>query len=469
MRRANFLSTLGHWRAAGLVAAALATALLITGCGKETPPNIVLITIDTLRADHLSCYGYPKPTSPRMDAFAGDAVLFEQVCCQSSQTLPSHASIMIGTNPRSHKVISHESFVDKDINTLAEILKRRGYKTAAFISSHSLDSKYGLDQGFDTYWEVQKEFEVAERQIQKIQEMNPTTDAVLDWLGQASGSEFFLWVHWFDPHRPYDPPPRYFKDFAGGYSGLATSDPEFIMKVWRERIDLTPEDVDHLIGCYDGEVAFTDVQVGRVLDDLAARGLLDNTIVVITSDHGEILYEHEYYFGHDIGLYEECIRVPLIMRVPGHGRPGTRVSPLVQSIDIMPTILETLGVPLPEYLEGKSLLPLIDGGSESTVTYAFSETFPFPEKCPPRHAVRTAEAKLIWRETQTDSLDRMYFNLMEDPGEKVNLYSEDFPPAARLDSVMARYVSRGGLHPARIPTAEETGRVRILRSLGYLD
>ena len=348
-------------------------------------------------------------------------------------------------------------------------MKSRGYRTGAFISSHALDSKYGLDQGFDTYWEVHKEFSVPQRQIQKIQEQSATTDAVLDWLEVAAGSEFFLWVHWFDPHRPYDPPPRYLGEFAGGYRGLATSDPDFIMKVWRERISLAPEDVSHLVGRYDGEAAFTDAQVGRVLDDLAARGLLDNTIVVITSDHGEILYEHEYYFGHDIGLYEECIMIPLVMHLPGYGSPGIRIGPLVQSLDILPTLLEALAIEPPDYLEGKSLIPLIGGSGESTVRYAFSETFPFPEKSPPRHAVRTAEAKLIWKETEADTLAKVYYDLLQDAAEMTDLYSPGFPPATHLDSVLTRFVADGGLHPARIPTAEETGRLRILKSLGYVD
>ncbi len=459
----------GHLRAIGLGAAIITLVMLSAGCGREARPNIVLITIDTLRADHLTCYGYTRPTSPCIDAFAGGAVLFEHVCSQSSQTLPSHASIMIGTNPRSHKVISHESFVDEDVTTLAEMLKQQGYRTAAFISSHALDSKYGLDQGFDTYWEVHKEFAALERQIQKNQEKCATTDAALDWLGETIGSEFFLWIHWFDPHRPYDPPPRYLREFTGGYAGTATSDPDFIMKVWREQIDLTREDVSYLVGCYDGEVAFTDAQVGRVLDALAARGLLDNTIVIITADHGEILYEHEHYFGHDIGLYDECIMIPLIMRVPGQGLPGARISPLVQSLDIMPTLLEVLGMEVPDRLEGRSLIPLMREAGQSTAAFAFSETFPFPEKSPPRHAVRTAEAKLIWKETQADTLDKAYYDLIRDPGETVNLYSGALPPAARLDSVLTRFVANGGLHPARIPTAEETGRLRILKSLGYVD
>jgi arylsulfatase A-like enzyme len=469
MRTAKSISSPGRLSRRPVAGAILAfLALIAAGCGKEAGLNVIIITIDTLRADHLACYGYDRPTSPRMDQFAERAVLFENVCCQSSQTLPSHTSIMVGTNPRTHGVISHESFLDEDITTLAEILKQRGYRTGAFISSHALDSKYHLDQGFDTYWEVHKELSIQERQLQKIQEKCATTDAALAWLEDASGSEFFLWIHWFDPHRPYDPPPAYLNRFAGDYRGMATSDPEFIMKVWRERIDLTPGDVDYLVGRYDGEVAFTDAQVGRVIDELESRGMTDNTILIVTADHGEILYEHEYYFGHDIGLYDECIMIPLIMKVPGHEAGGVRISHLVQSLDIMPTVLDVLGLKSPENLEGKSLVPLIDGGGQPTVEFAFSETFPFPEKCPPRHAVRTADAKLVWKESG-DDIERLYFDLVADPVEQSNIYSSDLPGPAHLDSVLARWIAPAGLHPARIPTAQETGRLRILKSLGYVD
>jgi arylsulfatase A-like enzyme len=454
-----------------IIPAALIAGLifLAAGCGREQRPNVLIITIDTLRADHLGCYGYSRPTSPRIDAFAGEAALFANAFSQSSQTLPSHTAIMVGTNPRTNKVISHESFLEADLTTLAEMLKSRGYVTGAFISSHALDSKYSLNQGFDTYWEVQNEFSIQERQLQKSQERCATTEAALEWLERNSGSEFFLWIHWFDPHRPYDPPPRYLDQFAGGYKGMAGSDPDFIMRVWQEKIALTPEDVAYLVGCYDGEVAFTDAQVGRIIDDLGSRGLLDNTIVVITADHGEILYEHEYYFGHDIGLYDECIHVPLIIRAPDEESRGIRVGPMVQTLDIMPTVLDLLGLERPSYLEGKSLVSLLGGSEEAPARYAFSETFPFPEKCPPRHAVRTSSTKLIWQEAGGDSITRLFYDLETDPGEQTNLYGAGLPGAARLDSVLARFTARGGIHPARIPTAEETGRLRILKSLGYVD
>jgi arylsulfatase A-like enzyme len=440
----------------------------LLACAGRPELNVVVITLDTLRADHLSCYGYERNTSPRIDEFAGHGVLFENVACQSSQTLPSHASIFVGTNPRTHKAISHESPVGPDITTLAEILRDHGYRTAAFISSHALDSKYRLDQGFNTYWEVHKERTYDERRTAKEAEDDPTLDEAIEWLKGHGRSKFFLWVHWFHPHRAYNPPPRYRQMFAGDYDGTATSDPEFIMKVWKGEAELAQPDVDHLRGLYDGEVAFTDELVGRLVDWLDTMRILENTIVVITSDHGEILYEHERYFGHDIALYDECIMIPLIIYSPTLEIGNPRVGELVQSLDIMPTLLEVLEIEPPVGLEGKSLLPLAGGGGVPTVEYSFSETFPFPEKCAPRHAVRSRDAKLIWKEGCEEELCKEFYDLKADPGETSNVYDEH-PGAARLDSVLARWMQADGLHPASIPTARESGRWRILKSLGYVD
>ena len=442
-------------------------AVVLSGCGRGPRLNVLVITIDTLRADHLTCYGYNRPTSPRIDQFAQDNVLFETVACQSPQTLPSHTSIFTGLNPRTHKVISHESLVAEELTPLAQILKRQGYTTGAFISSHALDSKYNLIQGFDTYWEIHRQIPLPERIANQDREVDPTTDAALEWLDEHGMSTFFLWIHWFHPHRPYNPPPRYRRQFAGGYDGPASSEPDFIMKVWRERIQLGGEDIDHLIGRYDGEVAFSDVQVGRILDKLAAMDLLGTTVVILTSDHGEMLYEHEYYFGHDIALYDECIMIPLVIHAPELEPARTRIGEFVQSIDILPTLLDLLGMDHPAGLEGKSLLPLIAGGRESTVDCCFLETFPFPEKCPPRHGVRTADEKIIWKETESDSLIKEYYDLRTDPAEHDNRYPG--PRADRLDSILAEWIRPEGLHPAPIPTAAESGRWRILKSLGYLD
>lgn len=454
------------WR----VVAGMATMGLLAGigCSKKPHTNVLLITIDTLRADHLGCYGYPRPTSPRLDAFAHEAVLFEKAFCQSPETLPSHASIFTGMHPRTHMAISHESRVRPDLVTLAEVLKDRGYATGAVISSHVLDSKYGLDQGFQSYQAIHYAFNERQRQAMQEREQDPTTEAALRWLGDNKASRFFLWVHWFHPHRAYSPPPRYARMFTSDYTGPATDQNDFAMRVWRDRVDLPEEDIAYMRGLYDGEVAFTDAQVGRVLDELTRLDLAKNTMIVITSDHGEILYEHEYYFGHDIALYDECTMIPLLIGMPAAQAVSRRVAGLVQSIDVFPTVLEALGIQCPKGVEGKSLIPLINGGADATTEFAFLETFPFPEKCPPRHAVRTETAKLIWREQPPAEIAKEFYDLGSDSGEKQNLYATD-PDAARLDAVLSDWIAPAGLCPAPIPTATESGRWKILKSLGYVD
>lgn len=442
--------------------------LSLTTCAQGPGLNIVVITIDTLRADHLGCYGYPRPTSPRLDAFAADNVMFENVACQSSQTLPSHASIFTGLNPRNHKAISHESPLPEEAVTLAEILKHRGYETGAFVSSHALDSDLHLTQGFDTYWEIHKELSQSVRRALHVEERDPTTEAALAWLEDHAGSRFFLWIHWFHPHRPYNPPQTYLQRFAPEYSGEASSEPEYVMKAWKGEIEIDRQDIDYLTGCYDGEVAYSDFQIGRLIDALDSLGLTANTVIVVTADHGEILYEHERYFGHDIALYDECLMVPLVVHVPGTQPTRRRVSELTQSIDILPTLLELLEIEYPQGLEGKSLLGLMSGGTDATGEHAFSETFPFPEKCMPRHAVRTASSKLIWKENPSGPLIKEFYDLATDPGEKIDLFGQS-NEAARLDSVLMRWIAPAGLHPGPIPTAAESRRWGILKSLGYVN
>ncbi len=470
------------------------TVLVGLGCSKKPDLNVLVITIDTLRADHLHSYGYDKPTSPRIDAFAEDAVLFEKVFCQSPETLPSHTSIFTGMHPRTHKAISHESKVDPQITTLAEILAKRGYTTGAIISSHVLDAKYGLDQGFRSYLAIHYAFPDRKRQEMNEREEDPTTDAAITWLRSKKNDRFFLWIHWFHPHRPYNPPPRYRETFAGNYAGPAAVDQnDWAMKVWKERIGLAEKDIAYMRGLYDGEVAFTDVQVGRVLDELASLDLAKNTLVVVTSDHGEILYDHEYYFGHDIALYDECTMIPLVIRIPTLEAAQHRAKGLTQSIDIFPTILEALRIECPRDVEGKSLVPVIKGAADATTQYAFSETFPFPEKCLPRHAVRTEDSKLIWREDPPATVTKEFYDLKADPGEARNLYSSglnmtipfgvtaqpgvttqprevtQLDAVTRLDGILSAWIKPGGLHPAPIPSATESGRWRILKSLGYVD
>ena len=442
--------------------------IIFIACAREPNLNLIVITIDTLRADRLSCYGYNKPTTPNIDKFATRCVLFENVICQEPQTVPSHASMFTGLHPRTHKAITNVSKLNEKFVTLAEILKQKGYATAAFVSTHILDSKYGLNQGFDKYWEIHKFYKPALRRRLQDLAIDPTTNQVMRWLKANHSKRFFLWIHWFHPHRPYIPPPQYEKAFAQPYSGKITGESDLIDKYWREGKMLDPADVNHLRGLYDGEVAFADHQVGTVLGLLDSLNLMQSTVIIVTSDHGEILYDHENYFGHDIGLYDECLKVPLLIYSPEFNDVPKRISQTVQTLDILPTIADLLSFKVPEKVQGQSLTPLMNNEAFQPVEYTFAETFPFPEKALPRHCVRTPKWKLEWRESK-EGIIKVLYDLESDPEERQNLYEDSTRVAAHLDSVLANWLKDGGLHPAPIPTARESGRWKILKSLGYID
>jgi arylsulfatase A-like enzyme/Flp pilus assembly protein TadD len=281
--------------------------------------NVLLITLDTTRADHLSCYGYREKTTPNIDALARKGTLFEQCGAPAPITLPSHSSIMTGTYPYVHGVRDNLYFQLAEANvTLAETLRENGYATAAHTAAAVVNREYGLAQGFDTYIDAG---DVHERRG------NVVCDGAIQWLQANAGRRFFMWVHLFDPHAPYEPPEPFRKRFE---------DP------------------------YDGEVAFADHQVGRLVDELRRLGLHRNTLLVVTADHGEGLGEHNEQT-HQYFIYESTMHVPLILHCPDQIPAKKRVSAQVRLIDIPPTILAFLGLPIRTGIQGRSLVPDVLG------------------------------------------------------------------------------------------------------------
>ncbi|HEX2695498.1 MAG TPA: sulfatase, partial [Acidobacteriota bacterium] len=272
--------------------------------------NVLLITLDTTRADHLGCYGYKPAKTPNLDKLAREGVRFARVYCPAPLTLPSHASIMTGLYPVTHGVRNNGHDLPSGIRTLAEILKGRGYATAAFVSSFSVDSRFGLDRGFNVYddtFRLESPFKT-----QNMERRAEETFARFSrWLEANGKNRFFGWVHYYDPHLPYDPPSPYKEEFDG--------DP------------------------YDGEIAYMDRYVGAVLEGLKEQGVLDKTIVVVAGDHGEGLGD-KAELGHGIFLYEETLKVPLIVHSPVIFPHAQVVESQVRLIDVAPTILEILGL-----------------------------------------------------------------------------------------------------------------------------
>lgn len=320
-------------------------AILALACeGTPAPTSVVLITIDTLRADHLGCYGYFRDTSPHLDRLAGEGLLFEKVVTTMATTLPAHTSLMTSTHPVRHGVRANFNVYrktapsgERGIETVAQMFQRAGYRTAGFVSVFHLSPGSGIEAGFQRFDGVgTPEFEGPK--ATRFRRAAVTTDRAVTWLSSAAENPFFLWVHYFDPHHPYDPPPPYDRMF--------TSDEALARFIAGKKIPPRARAAaarDHNL--YDGEIRYTDDQLSRVFRALKAEGFWDDALVVVTADHGEGLGQHGRR-EHGVA-YNEQLFVPLIVKFPaGRGPVGERVSGLVSLVDVFPTLTAALSLPL---------------------------------------------------------------------------------------------------------------------------
>ena len=290
--------------------------------------NILLITLDTTRADRLGCYGHAAASTPALDQLAAGGTCFDSAFAQIPLTLPSHASLLTGMHPAELGILDNgRAALPDDVETLAETCRDRGYRTAAFLAASVLDGRFGLSAGFDVYDDELPAPPGGVIEFDQERPANVVCDRALAWLAGNTDSPFFCWVHFFDPHGPYEPPEPFRSRLA---------DP------------------------YDGEVAFADTQVGRLMSWLQAHELADRTLVVVASDHGEGLGEHGES-AHGVFLYDSTIRVPLILSMPTRIAAGRRVTAVVSLVDILPTLLELLGWPVPGAVSGTSFAGALHG------------------------------------------------------------------------------------------------------------
>jgi arylsulfatase A-like enzyme len=345
----------------------LAVALMLfAGCTSGEPvgtpgANIVLITIDTLRADHLGAYGYERATSPNLDALATDAILFRNAFSVSSWTLPAHASILTGLYPAEHGVDKDISALPASAVTLAEVLRENDYETFAAVSHVYLSDRWGFDAGFTDFDETAAIGSPHQPVAKRI------VDSALGWLesreGGKSNPPFFVWLHIFDPHWDYSPPSPYDTLFdphySGGLTGAYSSLAPYIkaVKGYDTPPPLADHDLRHLLALYDGEIAFVDAQLGRLFDALKARGDWDDTLVVAVADHGEEFMEHGSLEGHQWTLHDEVIQVPLMIRLPQQRSRGKVVDSVVSTVGVAGTILDYVAIDS----ERRSLTAAIEG------------------------------------------------------------------------------------------------------------
>ncbi len=398
---------------------------------RDSQMNVLLVTLDTTRADRLGCYGSSRARTPNLDALAASGVRFENVYCQVPLTTPSHCSILTGTYPLYHQVHNNGSYgLPAELTTLAEVLKDRGFQTAAFVASFTVDSRFGLAQGFDVYDDRLIEDEAfkpsnAERKADKVYA------AFRGWLDSRGEGSFFCWIHFYDPHIPYDSPAPYSIDFAD-----------------------SP---------YDGEISYMDHYVGQVVAALREKGLFENTLVVLAGDHGEAFGE-KVEVGHGVFLYDGTLRVPMIFSAEGRLPKGSVISPRVRLIDIVPSVLDMLEVPPPAEVQGQSLLPYITGQKSDDLD-SYVETYFTRENYGWSELVGLIEGD--WKYIRAPKPE--LYNLKTDPEETSNAFGREGQRAQEMRSRLEETIaasSSGFASSKRELTSEEREK---LRSLGYVD
>lgn len=360
MRRRDFL--------AALAATGVACT---TGCGSSAKVDgiekVLLVSVDTLRADHLGCYGYGRKTSPCIDRLAAEGTLFERVYAQRGLTYPSLASIMTSLYPVQHTVRDNGHELPAEILQLAEVFQDAGYKTAAFLANAIFQKWKGFGYIDRCNWLEQEKKKAGTPCDERI------TDGAVAWLREHGGDRFFAWVHYISPHWPYRAPEAY----RGKYSTAAADLVDGCDESYRAVADpetgaLPPEALEQLVAYYDDEVAFIDAQVERLVNALEGAGVLDETLVVVTNDHGDELYEHNNYLWHTASIHEGTLRMPLVFRAPAVVPGGRRVGVVAESLDIAPTLLRWAGLGVPDAFEGVEL-PFQAGVAPDALGPAFIE------------------------------------------------------------------------------------------------
>jgi arylsulfatase A-like enzyme len=438
-----------------LLAGVLIATVLGLGCGARHPRNLLLISLDTLRADHLGCYGYVRPTSPFLDRLATQGVLFENAYATAPWTLPSHASLFTGLYPSQHGVMNEDTAMPEDVLTLAEALSQRGFATRAVVSGHFVGPRYGLGQGFDRYVAVPPNQPAGGAAATVIAQS-------LEAIAAMRGQPFLMFSHFMDVHSDYRAAPRFEALFDGSYHGRVDGTTSQLRAFARKLLVADESDRLRLIDLYDAEIRQLDTELEGWFASLRERGVLDDTLVVVTADHGEEFFEHGSVL-HGQSLYQELLRVPLI--VVGPGLPGgRRVAEAVSLVDVLPTVLGQLGIAPPDALAGRDLAPLWR-----------STPPPWPERDLYAEADRTVERRDTLRavirsgwklvQSRVDGGVELY-DLGADPRERVNRVPTEAERAASLAHALDSALASQKAAPA-LPKLSPEERAQ-LQALGYV-
>ncbi|MFB6356223.1 MAG: sulfatase [bacterium] len=423
----------------------------------QSGPNVILIGIDTLRADHLGYLGYTRNTSPNLDRLARESLVYERAHSTTSWTLPAFHSLMTGLSPKNHRVRTTNDALSPAYTTLAELVNNEGYQTAGFISAPYLEDTFGFEQGFDYYDEslstgtnIGSHRNITSRRL---------TNKARFWLRNRSNSPFFLFLHYWDPHYDYIPPESYdrvfYPEYDGDVNGLN------IERSNKIHPGMPEDDLRQIVSLYDGEIRWTDYQLGRLFDFLQKQGLYEESWIIVVGDHGDEFLEHGGK-GHRHTLYQELIHVPLIIKRPG-SREGRRISKNVSINDVFPTLVRQITGELPYPVDGKSLLT--KDKNVSTKQRPIYATLTRDRGT--LRTVRKGDWKLIL--DPADTLPQLY-NVKEDPGESTNVFKQNPEVGKRMKHLLRNWkqstTSRRGTD-SRAKMSKETRRK--LKGLGYLN
>lgn len=418
-------------------------------------PNIVLISIDTLRRDHLSTYGYEKETSPFLDSLANESAVFNNAIAQAPYTVTSHITMMTSLWPSVHQILTHDhqDRLSTKWLTLPQILKARGYQTAGFTGGGQVSAVYGFDRGMDVY-----DFEGGRSEV--------IFPKAKEWIAKTQGNPFFLFLHTYDVHMPYEPPPPFDNIFDPEYNGSINR--------WTEGcVEINDSELfNRILDLYDGEIRYVDAQIQRVVQFLREKGLYENTMLIITSDHGEEFMEHGSMACHAHTLYNELLLIPLIIKFPNGQWAGRIIPDPVALNDLMPTVLDYIDIPFSPDSQGETLLDYMEDNVKRDVQRPiFSEQIVIRDDPRVEVSIQTLSEKYY----QRLDLPGEYFLLVNDSGEQHNLLESQKKKASVLEKSIREYMSANkklaklGSETKRNRSQEmDEKTVEKLKALGYI-
>jgi arylsulfatase A-like enzyme len=472
----------------GGLTAGLTGSLLLTNCRhmRSKKPNVLIIVLDTARADRFSFAGYHRNTSPYIDALASDSVVFKRAYAPDFWTLPSHASLFTGLYPSQAGATSETNHLPAFNATLAAVLKKAGYETSAFTCNPWVSKERGFTQGFDQFYEMWR----PENRNWVPEQTNKTEWAavqmVLDWLNQrkTAPNPFFLFINFNSPHMPYNPPESLRANFIKSeYQPHEIDRLSKIKGMWEHlagELKLGERDLRIMSDLYDGEITFADHCTGKVIGQLKKLGILDDTLVVVTSDHGENIGEHGL-IDHLLSMYETTLHVPLLLRYPKHFKAGTSFDDLVSLVDIFPTVLDlcnirkvsenlkTAGVSFANLDRQKRIFIFAENDRPLNGIKLMNDRFPTFDTGTINHpirAIRTNKHKLIWKIGYSKEL----YDLQADPGELHNIAAEHPEICDKLHSILVRWTEQmPSTQDTPFMQGQDPESLKILRSLGYLE